>query len=75
MGEWGRKQFTIPDSRYKCCDSESRRRLIQLMTNCRGEISPDEISPGLEAPCNRAGYNRSQWRSLHPHKFRPRQGF
>src|SRR5262245_12563205 len=21
--EWGRKQLTIPDSRYKCCDSES----------------------------------------------------
>jgi hypothetical protein len=44
----GRAQFTIPDSipdfRYKCCDLESWRRLIRLLTNCPVKSPQNENS-------------------------------
>jgi len=48
--------------------------MIRLMTPVEVKSPQIEISPGLEVCCERAGSNRSQRRSLHPHKCRPRQG-
>jgi hypothetical protein len=50
MGELGRTQFTIPDSRYKCCDLESRRRLIRFTTPVAVKSPQNEIPSSLKVP-------------------------